>query len=206
MESISKGFRPPNPTPARTPPLGALVDYEDDDDLSALAAAAAEDPVSSLRCPPTSSQNQTQSKSPLSPSLSIPTSPKLTHRQVNSWTPPNYTPNDDEHNLMASWSWAPHSPSIGTQAKLTMSHMRPSEKRRRDDDDESLLERLNKAKKPDLGTQKDSPAMGARQSSIKLGDNPPKKFKLKLGTTSLGAASSPSPLPSQAGAKNGDTG
>jgi protein phosphatase-4 regulatory subunit 3 len=74
-----------------------------------------------------------------------------------------------------------------------------------------MLERLTKAKKPDLGTQKGAGGGGMVTRSAKLGDDPPKKLKLKFGLgTSVLASSSPSPTTpspdSKNGAKDGDTG
>jgi hypothetical protein len=101
-------------------------------------------------------------------------------------------------------------------AKSFFGHMRSSEKRRREEDDDSLLERLNKSKKPQLGSavQKDSGGLAGRTgasvasttATTKAGDvNPlPKKFKLKLGPTSLGVAGSPSPAENES--QNRDTG
>ncbi|KAJ7591477.1 component of IIS longevity pathway SMK-1-domain-containing protein [Mycena floridula] len=61
----------------------------------------------------------------------------------------------------------------------------PRPKRARgDDDDDELLERLTKSKKPDLGTEKET---GIVRGRTKPGDDPPRKFKMKIGK-SLAAA------------------
>jgi protein phosphatase-4 regulatory subunit 3 len=83
--------------------------------------------------------------------------------------------------------------------------MRPSGKRRRDEEEDGLLERLSKTKKVDFGEQKGGP--GRIGGTTKRGDDPPKKMKLKFGAASLAVVSpSPSTVPSDPGAKDGDTG
>jgi protein phosphatase 4 regulatory subunit 3 len=224
VESISKNFRPPSPAPSRTPPLGSLVDYDDDDE----SITVADEPVSALRSSPSGTQQNPQ-RSPLQPSTSILTSSKLPSRQLgpNKSAPPRPSPNSndvDEDDFVLLWSASkqPPSPSSspslptgsGAMSKLVFGHMRSSEKRRREDDDDGgLLERLNKVKRPDIGSQKDSSIPANRTTAVaatKPGDNnPPRRFKLKLGGASLGVASVPStsaPSPSPNNSKNGGTG
>ncbi|KAF7970250.1 hypothetical protein HWV62_24502 [Athelia sp. TMB] len=192
--NISSNFRPVL-TP-RTTPIGSLVDYDDeDDDLATMEAG-----VSAAR----------QKQGPPSPNLL--SSPRLANRQVPPSLPPQRPPpdDDDEDNMLESLvrSKGDRSPSPSTISKKSpspgpeLSSMRPMVKRQRDeeDGDEELLERLaSKAKRPDLGAEKVLPVTGMRVGT-KVGDDPPKKIKLKFGLTSLGAA------PSEPGAKDGDTG
>jgi len=207
-----KGHRPP----LHTPLLGSLVDYEEDEDEDLLAPPTMK---------PTSSP--TALRSPRSPSPELPPAgPKLSHRQVlppphpSSGPPPKrmLKDEDDEDNLLEalvrpksrSESPTPRPPSPGPSTMLSMSSagpLRPSEKRRRGDDgDDELMERLIKAKKPDLGMQKERSGFGG-VGRAKNGDDPPKKIKVKFGATSLAVASSPSmPTPSETGVKDGDTG
>ncbi|KAG6910155.1 hypothetical protein DXG01_012914 [Tephrocybe rancida] len=197
----TKGYRPP----LRTPVLGSLVDYgeDDDDDDSRKALPLAKD------TPP-----QAQPSSSRSPSPEIPASPKLAHRQVpmpTSGPPPprRVSQEDDDEDLLASLARPrsrPQSPAPGLMASLES--LRPSEKRRRLDDEEEddvLLGRLHKAKKQDLGTQKEKFSFGAFGRTKNV-DDPPKKLKLKLGATSLAAVTPSTPVPSETGAKDGDTG
>jgi protein phosphatase-4 regulatory subunit 3 len=221
MGNIMRVFRSPNLASLRTGSLGNLVDYNDDDDPGGLSD---EDSLSSLASLPLTSQNKIPPKPSLAPSPSIPTSPKLTHRQILTSTPPPplrspSSSDDDEDNLLESLvrSKPPRSLSTGTSSsKLVMGPTRLSEKRRREEDDDGPFSRLSKARKPDLGFEKDglTTGGGGRTGSSKVGDDPPKKIKLKFGTTSLGLVSASSsagvppstPTPSEAGAKDGDTG
>jgi len=198
--SISSGFRP-TLTPPRTPPIGSLVDYEDEDeDLGSLAFTGDMTPGHDLSLPKRS------------PSPNVLSSPRLTNRQVSHSIPPPQRPSpddDDDDNLLEALvrpkDRSP-SPSIVTPKvpDLGLGPMRPTGKRRREDDDNELLERLaSKAKRPDLGAEKVLIGTGGRAGS-KPGDDPPKKIKLKFGLTSLGAA--PTLPSSEAGAKDGDTG
>ncbi|KAJ3985763.1 component of IIS longevity pathway SMK-1-domain-containing protein [Lentinula detonsa] len=202
----------PNHLPLRPQHFGSLVDYEDDEEPVSIDIT--EDPSAS------------SSRSPNVP----PSSPKPSNRQISS--PSNGFPpkrlasveeEEEEDNMLEALvsRSRPQSPAPGMMVGAdSLGPMRPGEKRRRsddDEDDEELLDRLSKAsKKPDLGKQKDSSG-GLSISLInrnKTGDDPPKKFKLKIGavktsSTSLSKPPSPSsatPPPSQPGAKNGDTG
>ncbi|GAW00817.1 duf625 domain protein [Lentinula edodes] len=206
----NKGIRTHRP-PSRSPHLGSLVDYEDDEEPVSIDTS--EDPSAS------------SSSSTLAP----PSSPKPSHRQIPS--PPNGPPpkrlpsvdEEDEDNMLEALvaRSRPQSPAPGLMSSVdSLGPMRPAEKRRRgddDEDDEELLGRLSKtSKKPDLGKQKDMSG-GLSISLInrnKTGDDPPKKFKLKIGMAKANSLSSPkisSPslatqAPSEPGAKDGDTG
>jgi protein phosphatase-4 regulatory subunit 3 len=202
--NISTGFRP-TLTPPRPPPIGSLVDY-DDEDQDQGGQASMDDDISAA---PTVDLSLLKR----SPSPNILTSPRLPNRQISSSTPSRRSaPDDDEDNLLEALvrpkDQGPHAPSITTPKvpDLGLGPLRLSGKRRREDDDDELLERLaNKTKRPDLGAEKVL-GTGGRAGS-KPGDDPPKKIKLKFGLTSLGAApTKPSGLPSEAGVKDGDTG
>ncbi|KAG6841834.1 hypothetical protein C0991_006241 [Blastosporella zonata] len=194
----TKGYRPP----LRTPVLGSLVDYGDDDEDN--------DTRDRKPLPVTNDgQRQAQPGSSRSPSPEIPASPKLAHRQVPLALPPKRANgDDDEEDLLESLARTrsrPQSPAPGMMASLES--LRPSEKRRRgedEDEDNGLL--IHKAKKQDMGTQKERLGFGTI-GRTKIGDDPPKKMKLKFGATSLAVAATPStPVPSETGAKDGDTG
>ncbi|KAI0050231.1 DUF625-domain-containing protein [Auriscalpium vulgare] len=77
--------------------------------------------------------------------------------------------------------------------------LRPEKRRRDDDDDEMTLERLvTKAKRPSIGG-------GA--GAAKLGDDGPKKIKLKFGAAGMAvAAAAAAPPRSEPGTKDADTG
>lgn len=176
------------------------MDYEDDeDDLTTLEAG-----VSSAL-----SRHSTSKQLVTTPNLL--SSPRLSNRQVPPSIPPQrpFPDDDDEDNLLESLVRPKErspSPSAGPKKSpgLERTPMRPMGKRQREDEDDELLERLaSKAKRPDLGAEKVLAGAGIRAGS-KLGDDPPKKIKLKFGLTSLGA--DPSATPSEPGAKNGDTG
>jgi protein phosphatase 4 regulatory subunit 3 len=209
MSNIMKVLRPPNLMQMRKSSLDILVDYNEEGDDLSDSGVVEDDPLSSLRSLLPSALSKNPSKTSLPSSLSIPASPRSTHRPP---TPPvrPLTNDDDEDNLLESLVRSkPHrSSSAGMSSKLTMGPIRLSEKRRREDeDDDGLLERLSRAKRSDFGFEKDGSMTGGRTGSTKMGDDPPKKIKLKFGNTSLGMASSPStPAPSEPGAKDGDTG
>jgi protein phosphatase-4 regulatory subunit 3 len=195
--NISSGLRPAL-TPPRTPPMGSLVDYEDEDLVSI------DDGTGS------SGNDLSLPKRSLSPNVL--SSPRLSNRQVSPSIPPQRPfLDDDEDNLLEALvrpKGRRPSPSIVTPKvpNLGLGPMRPTGKRRRDDDDDELLERLSsKAKRPDLGAEKVLVGTGGRAGS-KPGDDPPKKIKLKFGLTSLGVAPTLPSLSSETGAKDGDTG
>ncbi|KAF5387750.1 hypothetical protein D9615_000680 [Tricholomella constricta] len=198
-----KGYRPP----LRAPALGALVDYGEEDEEDDRPP-----PLLSKRA----SSPQAQQGTSWSPSPEVPASPKLSHRQVpgtSSGPPPKRvsTDDDDDDDLLEALARArsrPQSPAPGMMA--SMDFLRTSEKRRRgddSDDDDELMARSSKAKKPDLGTQKERFGFGII-GRTKNGDDPPqKKIKVKLGVSSFAVASTPStPVSSEPGAKDGDTG
>jgi protein phosphatase-4 regulatory subunit 3 len=201
--SISTGFRA-TLTP-RSPPIGSLVDYADEDEDQG-SVTSMHDITGSPR------HDLSLLMRPQSPSLL--SSPRLLNRQVSPLIPPRHSsPDDDEDNLLEALVRTKEhnpSPAIATPKvpNLGLGPMRLTGKRQReDDDDDELLERLaSKTKRPDLGAERVLAVTGGRTGS-KPGDDPPKKIKLKFGLTSLGAApTSPYVPPSKAGAKDGDTG
>ncbi|EGN92042.1 hypothetical protein SERLA73DRAFT_117880 [Serpula lacrymans var. lacrymans S7.3] len=208
--AASKVFRPQSLTLPRAPPLGSLLDYgEDDEDSGAADESGAAASNSTSPNDPIAPNNI-----PVSPSVEIPPSPRLSHRTIPPPRPSLRRSSSDEdenhplESLVRPLKPGPPSPSLGSPklpSKLSMPRL---EKRRRDDDEDEMLERLaSKAKRPDLGGQKDD-SNGGRAGSAKSGDDPPKKIKVKFRPTSLGIASpSPcTPAPSETGAKDGDTG
>jgi protein phosphatase-4 regulatory subunit 3 len=207
-----KGYRPP----LRAPMLGSLVDYGDEEEEE-------EGTISITK--PGSSQTALRSLGSPSPEIT-PASPKPSHRQVythsSTGPPPRRVSKDedDEDNLLESLvrpktrsqspapGPRPQSPGPGMMVSMSsIGPIRPGEKRRRgDDDDEELMERLTKAKKPDVGTKKEKAGFGII-GRTKKGDDPPKKIKVKFGTGSLAVASSPTtPTSPETGPKDGDTG
>lgn len=199
--NIATGFRP-TLTPPRTPPIGSLVDYHDDDDDLGDMHDITTAPGHDLSLPKRS------------PSPNLLSSPRLQNRRVSPSMPSQRSSEDDDEDNLLEALVRPKdhspSPSIVTPKvpDLGLGLMRPTGKRRRDDDDDELMERLaNKTKRPDLGAEKVLVGTAGRAGS-KPGDDPPKKIKLKFGLTSLGAAptSPASAPPSKPSAKDGDTG
>jgi len=90
-----------------------------------------------------------------------------------------------------------------------MPPIRIGDKRRRENDDDEQLDLLaSKPKRPDLGSRKEPEPSSGRANAVKPGDDPPKKFKLALRSSSIvTAAPQPStPVPPEPGAKDEDTG
>ncbi|KAJ6515393.1 component of IIS longevity pathway SMK-1-domain-containing protein [Mycena sanguinolenta] len=168
-----------------SPSLGQLMmDYGDDEDDLLGASATA----------PSSSDAASSSNGPLSP-------------------PPKRAPDEDDEDNMLEALVRGKTPAARPSTP-TPGAVRSGEKRRRsdgdDDEDDEMLERLTKAKKPDLGTQKGAGGAGGMVTrSAKLGDDPPlKKLKMKfgLGSSVLGSSPSTPSSDSKNGAKDGDTG
>jgi len=206
--SSSKGYRPP--LRLRTPILGSLVDYDEDEE---------EEDATSSTTKPGLSQTVPRSSRPPSPDIA-PASPKPSHRQVpphqSTGSPPKRVSKDedDEDNLLEALvrpktrsqspapSPRPQSPGPGMMVSMSsLGPVRPGEKRRRgDDDDDELMVRLTKVKRPDVGTQKGG------VGRTKNGDDPPKKIKVKFGTGSLAVASPSTSTSVKPSAKDGDRG
>lgn len=201
----SKLPRPQGLVLPRTPALPSLLDYGDDDEevgppsTSELSSSIIQSKTLSKESSPT----------PLSPSMDVPPSPRLAHRQIPrpSSIPRRRSHEDDgilESLLRQKGSAASSKPN--TKSQLTP--VRLSEKRRRENDDEDeMLERLaTKPKRADLGTQKRDEPTGGRAATMKSGDDPPKRMKVMFRPLSTIVAQSTSPVPPDPGAKDGDTG
>ena len=201
----SKLPRPQGLILPRTPPLPSLLDYGDDDDEEIVSSSPSE-----TSSPVTSSKalSKESSPTPFSPSVDVPPSPRLAHRQIpRPSSIPRRRSHEDDDNILESLlrqkgstsspKPSPHIPSI-----------RLSEKRRREnDDDDEMLERLaNKPKRTDLGTQKRDEPVGGRATAMKPGDDPPKRMKVMFRPLGMTAAQSTSPIPPDPGPKDGDTG
>lgn len=213
---VGKGFRPQTVLLPRTLPLKSLVDYPDEDDGEEIGPPLPPSvpPIQISKAPATSSPRS----APLSPSADIPPSPRLSHRQISSRPPPlpRRSSLDEEDNLLESLlrsksiSPSPSNPSSKTRSKPSIPPIRLGDKRRRDDDDvDEQLELLaSKPKRPDLGSRRDLEPSGGRVGAAKPGDDPPKKFKLALRSSSIATAlpQSSTPVPSEPCAKDGDTG
>ncbi|KAH7931318.1 DUF625-domain-containing protein [Leucogyrophana mollusca] len=209
---VSKAFRPSNVILPRVHPLPSLVDYGEDDEEE-IGPPAPDAPPSTS--PKVAATGESIVNTPHSPSPDVPLSPRPTHRQIPSRPPlpprrPSIDDDDDNRMELLMQKSGPLSPSIPISkplSKLPMVPIRLAEKRRRDDDDddELLAHLASKPKRADLGVQKDDAFLGGRVGATKSGDDPPKKIKLMLRTGSTPTAVS-QPVPSEAGAKDGDTG
>ncbi|OJA07985.1 hypothetical protein AZE42_01086 [Rhizopogon vesiculosus] len=207
---VGKGFRPQTLLLPRTPPLKSLVDYPDEDGEEDIGPHPP-------GMPPVQISKATAAGSPrsvpLSPSADIPPSPRLSHRQISSRPPPlpRRSSLDEEDNLLESLlrsksiTPSPSNASSKARSKPSIPPIRLGDKRRRDDDDddEQLDLLVSKPKRPDLGSRKDLEPSSGRANVVKPGDDPPKKFKLALRSSSIVTAL---PVPSEPCAKDGDTG
>ncbi|KAJ7639366.1 component of IIS longevity pathway SMK-1-domain-containing protein [Roridomyces roridus] len=165
----------PNLTPPRSPSpsLGQLMDYGDDDeDLGAIDAE--------LRLATTAQESSDPPPLPLKRAADDDDEDNMLEALVRGKTPSSRPP-------------TPGPPRAGDKRRRSEGE---------EEEDDEMLERLTKAKKPDLGAQKGGAA--AVVKATKLGDDPPlKKLKLKFG---LGSAVLASSTDSKNGAKDGDTG
>lgn len=212
ISGTPKGYRPP----LKTPQLGALVDYDEDEDEATTDTNPADPMPQASGSRSVSPENgltgpQLPDKSPSPTALS----PTLVSTPY-SGPPPKRLAKDenDDDNILEALARNPRARSQSPQPNLAP--MRLSEKRRRaEDEDDELLARLSKSsKKPDLGNQKESSTSIPGRS--KNGDDPPgKKIKVKLGAVGLAVASTPPPPTtttnscspsSEPNTKDGDTG
>lgn len=197
----------------RTPPIGSLVDYgeDDDDDLGGLSG------VEDL----TGLGGRRRGVAAGAPTgAGPPATPRLTHRRITSQPfQPLPTPDDeeeDEEDTLLESLVSKSGPSIKlkpTPLKLPsqpfdISPLRAGEKRRRqDDEDDGMLERLaTKAKRKITGNGE---GVLAGVKLAEEGGGILKKIKLKFGAVGIAAASVPpptTPVPSETGAKDGDNG
>ncbi|KAG1892117.1 component of IIS longevity pathway SMK-1-domain-containing protein [Suillus subluteus] len=207
---VGKGFRPQTLALPRTPPLKSLVDYRDEDEEEIGPPSPKVPSVPISKAATTASQRS----SPLSPAADIPPSPRISHRQISSRPPPlpRRSSLDEEDNLLESLlrskSIAPSPSNAPAKAssKLSMLPIRLGDKRRREDDDEQLDILANKPKRPDLGSRKEPEPSSGRINTVKPGEDPPKKFKLALRSIVTAAPQPLTPVPSEPGVKDGDTG
>jgi len=210
MDTQTKGYRPP----LRTPRLGALVDYEDDEEYSSN-----DQPAPSIQGAGPESIPDPNRLSGFQPSPTPTTNIRTPTPPLSPGPQPKY--DDDDDNLLETVARSRVRPQSPTPTGPSIRLMRPSEKRRRIDDDDEPLERLSKSsKKPGPNNQKE-----AFTIRPKNGDDRPvaKKIKVKFGAVGLAVASSPStpsmptPIalatsvdkatsPSEAGMKEGDVG
>lgn len=179
---------PPNalrPQKSPSPALGQLVDYPDED----------EEKPDDAPSNPTSTPSSA-SATPLFKPLSETETTELSSMQAVPMTEDLAALLEDYDDLQSdeedwpSMQQASGEPStrkpLSKTAKTSpptvlspsLSPARPKRPRNDDDDEDELMERLSKAKKPDLGVQKDPSAVRGR---TKPGDDPPKKFKMKIG-------------------------
>ncbi|KAG1752462.1 component of IIS longevity pathway SMK-1-domain-containing protein [Suillus paluster] len=208
---VGKGFRPQTLVLPRTPPLKSLVDYrdEDEEEIGPPSPKVPQAPISKATA------TGSPRSSPLSPAADIPPSPRLSHRQISSRPPPllRRSSLDEEDNLLESLlrsksiAPSPSNASSKASSKLSMPSIRLGDKRRREDEEDEQLDLLaNKSKRPDLGPRKDPEPSSGRANAVKAGDDPPKKFKLALRGIVTAAPQLSTPVPSEPGAKDGDTG
>ncbi|KAG0703908.1 component of IIS longevity pathway SMK-1-domain-containing protein [Suillus ampliporus] len=209
---VGKGFRPQTLVLPRTPPLKSLVDYhdEDEEEIGPPSPKVPQAPISKA------TTTGSQRNAPLSPAADIPPSPRLSHRQISSRPPPlpRRSSLDEEDNLLESLlrsksiAPSPSNASSKASSKLSMPPIRLGDKRRRedDDDDEQLDLLATKPKRHDLGSRKEPEPSSGRTNAVKTGDDPPKKFKLALRGIVTAAPQPSTPVPSEPGAKDGDTG
>lgn len=207
----SKLPRPQGLVLPRTPPLPSLLDYGDEEEeIGPPSPPEISSPVT-----PSKVFTKENSPTPLSPSMDVPPSPRLAHRQISrpSSIPRRRTREEDDNILetLLRQKGSPSSPSLNespTKSNLkSLPPIRLSEKRRRENDEDELLERLaSKPKRADLGTQKKDEPLGGRAAAMKPGDDPPKRMKVMFRPLGMTVTQSASPVPPDPGAKDGDTG
>lgn len=205
------------------PPLGGLVDYGDDDDLSGLGS-----PEGTPLSPRSTSLSGLLpgSPAPQSQGQGVTPGPRLLQRQIPSKAPPSTAlsiPEDEEDSLLESLlsKGEPPSPSLANAGVGPI----PGLKRRREEDDDELLALANKSKRQSVGFGSQAKAKEEKKDGLGLptggtgpeaggdgqsgkatvaakgADEGPKKIKLKLASSAIAT-----PTPSSTGAKDGDTG
>ncbi|KZT29424.1 DUF625-domain-containing protein [Neolentinus lepideus HHB14362 ss-1] len=194
--------RPPNTTPTRSPtPLGSLLDYDDDDESTSGLMEA-----STSQLGPASSLTSLSISRPM-PEDDVPPSPTLSHRQIPARVfKPMEEEDETDRQLEALVS---RGTSPGPPLLSFMTEPLTPKRRREDEEDDGLLERLaNKgAKRPNMGSVQKEEELSGRATTPKSAEDGPRKIKLKFGATGMAVASaSLSPAPSEASAKDGDTG
>ncbi|KAI0940290.1 hypothetical protein AcV5_001437 [Taiwanofungus camphoratus] len=199
--------RPPFGASSPQPGLGALVAYDDGDDLGGTSAPEENtDPSSS-----TTTNRNVSISGGYFPATEVPSSPRIAHRPIPSKSTPS-RPSDEQDDLLETlFKAGPPSPSLSGK----LPDIGIGSKRRRDDDDDELLERLaNKSKRasvvPSPEKEKENTASDGKVGFVKPAEEGLKKIKLKFGAIGAAVASAPSssapPLPSDPGSKEGDNG
>jgi len=182
LGNATKGYRPQNHTPIRSPLLGQLVDYGDEED---------EDTESEPK--------------------RLPNAKSIAHVPSGPLLPKRAREEDEDEEWMDRLSRAgsrPESPAPGMMASDDSLGLSRPEKRRRTDDEDEMMERLSK--KPAKEAQQSSDLQGAPDDGKRgVDDTPPKKkFKVKLGPAAVSSVvqSDPSRPPSKVGEKDGEIG
>ncbi|KAA1473470.1 DUF625-domain-containing protein [Dentipellis sp. KUC8613] len=201
---------PPSIHLPRTPPIGSLVDYgEEEEDLGTVA-------LESIAAPNTNTNNNTSSAPTAAPTGTgtgtgpMPTTPRPPHRQIGGAKRARSEDADADENESGVDLGLGGGGGEGPPAR--------PEKRRREDDEDEMLERLvtSKVKRPALaregsGLIRVAKMVGGAEGGGGGGGGAqqqqgPKKIKLKFGAAGMAVAAAPAPTKSEAGAKDGDTG
>jgi protein phosphatase 4 regulatory subunit 3 len=203
----------------RSPPMSSLVDYGEDEDEDSLGGVNGVDELAGF-------SRRKITGSPTGP----PATPRLSHRRIASQTfQPLPTPDDEDEEdslleALVSKSPGPSkakpnaaaSPKPGSQFSIGPLRSAGEKRRRDEDEDDGLFERLaTKAKRHSTGNGSGGGVSGEKctgsseEGGPVVGVGGPKKIKLKFGAA-LKVAASPSPttspVSSEPGAKDGDTG
>lgn len=209
----SKLPRPQSLVLPRTPLLPSLLDYGDEEEEEVGPSSP---PPTSSPVTPSIALSKESPSTPLSPSMDVPPSPRLAHRQISrpSSIPRRRTHEEDDSVLesLLRQKGSPSSslliePSTKPNLKSQSSPIRLSEKRRRENDEDEPLERLaSRPKRADLGAQKSDEPVGGRAAAMKPGDEPHKRMKVMFRPSVTTVTQSTSPVPPNSGVKDGDTG
>ena len=200
----SKLPRPQGLVLPRTPALPSLLDYGDDDEEITRASP----PETSSPVTPSRVFSKDSSPTPLSPSIDVPPSPRLVHRQIpRPSSIPRRRSHEEDDNLESLLRQKGSTSSPKPNPKPQLPPIRLSEKRRRENDDEDeILERLaSKPKRTDLGAQKRGEPVSGRAPAMKP-DDPPRRMKVMFRPLGMAVAQSTLPVPPDPGAKDGDMG
>ncbi|KIJ20423.1 hypothetical protein PAXINDRAFT_7664 [Paxillus involutus ATCC 200175] len=184
--------------PPRTPPTPSLLDYGDDEEDIGPPPPPETSPLVPIS--KTLLKEIPQHHSPL----------PQAYRQAYGWLIVKYLghlhfPAGAPPKRTTAFQCRCEDPARPPKAQLLP--IRLSGKRRREDDDDGLLERLaSKPKRMDLGAPRGDEPVSGRAAAMKPGDDPPKRMKLTFRPSSIAVTQSTSPVPSEPGAKDGDTG
>jgi protein phosphatase 4 regulatory subunit 3 len=200
LGNATKGYRPQNHTPIRSPSLGQLVDYGDEEEEESSTS----EPDAGMQATASMLKPKGARQVVPAPSSSGPVLPKRAREEDEE---------DEWMDRIAQAGSRPESPSPGMMVSDdSLGPSRPEKRRKTDDDDDGTLGRL--AKRPAQESQLKKPQLRASSdsSTTKTSEDPPvkKKFKVKLGPTITPLVPSPIqtpvPFPSENGTKDGDTG